>query len=114
VLVSLYVLLVIIAVFLFLIVLVIIGMLIRGAIEWLVKGYIAHRHYDLIDRELDRNPDARLTELNIGHVDGDLPWGRPEGRKVDQDRLAPTTEGNNFPSSEPRPKSLPPPTEPDS
>lgn len=61
------------------------------------KTYVAGRHYDLIDRELDRNPDARLAELNIGHVDGDLPWGRDDG----------------FPSSEPQPKSLPVAAEPD-
>lgn len=77
------------------------------------KTYVAGRHYDLINRELDRNPNARLAELNIGHADDDLPWGRRGDTNVARRRPLVLVDDNGFPSSQPSPKSLPATTEPD-
>jgi hypothetical protein len=88
--VSPYWFLAIAAVFLSLIVLVIVGMLIKGAIESLMEGYIAHRHFNLIDRELDRNPNVRLSEIYEvrRYVDGDLSRVQP-APLVDDNRQPP-------------------------
>jgi hypothetical protein len=115
--VSPYLFLALAAVFLFLIVLVIVGMLIKSAVELLVRGYIAHRHYDLIDREFDRNPNVRLNEINEArrYVDGGLPWVQP-AHPIDDDRQPPLPliDDNGFPSSHAVPQSLPARKEPDS
>jgi hypothetical protein len=71
VLVSTYLFVAIIAVFVGLIVLVIIGMLIKGAMDGLAKIYIACREYDLLNRELDRNPQARLKDIRSSPDDDD-------------------------------------------
>jgi hypothetical protein len=78
------------------------------------KTYVARRQYDLINRELDRNPNARLAELNIGHLQDDLPWGRREDANDAHHRPPLLVDDNDSPRSETRPKSLPVPMEPGS
>ncbi|MDT7596642.1 MAG: hypothetical protein QOJ06_2188 [Pseudonocardiales bacterium] len=111
-----YLFLALAAVFLFLIVLVILGLLIKSAVESLVKGYIARRHYDLIDREFDRNPNVRLNEINEArrYFDGDLPPVQP-AHPIDDDRRPPLPliDDSGFPSSSSTPEPLPARTKPD-
>jgi hypothetical protein len=114
--VSPYLFLALAAVFLFLIVLVIVGMLIQGAIESLVKGYHAHRRYDLIERGLDRDLTAGIKEIAeaIKEIDGDLPWTRHRNANDHNHRPLVLIDDNGFPSSDAMPQSLPARREPDS
>jgi hypothetical protein len=80
----------IVAVLVLIVFVIIFGMLIKGAIESLMEGYIAHRHFNLIDRELDRNPNVRLSEIYEvrRYVDGDLSRVQP-APLVDDNRQPP-------------------------
>jgi hypothetical protein len=116
VLVSTYGFLAIAAVLSLIVLVIITGMLIKGAIEWLVRGYIAHRNFNLIDRELDRNPNVRLNEIYEArrYVDGDLPWVQPTHPIDDNHRPPlPLVDDNGFPGSEPPSKPLSASAEPD-
>lgn len=52
------------------VILVILG-LINGVVEGKTRRYIARREYDLLNRELDRNPQVRLKDIRSFPSDDD-------------------------------------------
>jgi hypothetical protein len=88
---------------------VILVLIVKGVVEWSTKRYIAGREYDLINRELDRNPQVRLKDIRpCPYIDDDLRWAHPGNANVGNHRpLLLVDDDNGFPSSEPPRKSLP-------
>jgi hypothetical protein len=96
-----YVVLAIAAVFVLLVVLVILGLIVKGVVESSTERYIACREYDLLNRELDRNPQVRLKDIRPSpYINDDLRWAHPGDTHVANHRPPALVDDNGFPSSD--------------
>jgi hypothetical protein len=79
------------------------------------KKFVDGQQFDLVKRELDRDPSARPSEVyaSFKRIDADLQRGQRGDTNVARHRVTSTSDDSGLPSSEPLLRSLPAVTPPD-